>query len=77
VGGLAVSARAEPRLTRDVDLAIAAKNDQAAEACVAKRIARGYRVTTTVEQTKTGRLAPVRLRPPMRTALVVDLLFAS
>jgi hypothetical protein len=31
VGGLAVSARAEPRMTRDADLAIAVNSDQEAE----------------------------------------------
>jgi predicted nucleotidyltransferase len=77
VGGLAVSARAEPRLTRDVDLAIATRGDEDAEGCVAKLIARGYRVSATVEQIKTGRLATVRLVPPGNVSLVVDLLFAS
>lgn len=77
VGGLAVSARAEPRLTRDVDVAIAARDDAEAERRVQELVARGYRVTATVEQVKTGRLATVRLAAPGRSALVVDLLFAS
>lgn len=77
VGGLAVSVWAEPRLTRDVDLAIAATDDEAAEHRVRELVARGYRVTATVEQVKTGRLATVRLKPPSRAALVIDLLFAS
>jgi len=77
VGGLAVSARAEPRLTRDVDLAIAANDDRDAENTVRELVRRGYRVTATVEQVKTARLATVRLKPPGRSALVVDLLFAS
>jgi predicted nucleotidyltransferase len=77
VGGLAVSARAEPRLTRDVDLAIATADDADAERRVAALLARGYRLTATVEQIKTGRLATVRMEPPGRVALVVDLLFAS
>lgn len=34
VGGLAVSARAEPRLTRDVDFAIAVANDSVAESII-------------------------------------------
>jgi predicted nucleotidyltransferase len=77
VGGLAVSAWAEPRLTRDVDLAIAADDDLDAEHSVRELASRGYRVTATVEQIKTGRLATVRLKPPGRAALVIDLLFAS
>lgn len=76
VGGLAVSARAEPRLTRDVDLAVAVANDTEAERIVAKLIARGYRVRATVEQSRAGRLATVRLEPEGRS-VVLDLLFAS
>ena len=34
VGGLAVSARAEPRFTRDVDLAVAVEGDPEAESLV-------------------------------------------
>ena len=34
IGGLAVSARAEPRFTRDIDLAVAAVDDQDAGAFV-------------------------------------------
>lgn len=77
VGGLAVSARAEPRLTRDVYLAVRAEDDAAAEHVIRQLMSRGYRVTATVEQTTTGRLATARLTPPGRTKLVVDLLFAS
>jgi hypothetical protein len=69
VGGLAVSARAEPRLTRDVDLAIAVPDDAAAESLVRDLTSRGYRVVASVEQTRTKRLATIRLRPPGRTAL--------
>src|SRR5690349_5866572 len=61
VGGLAVSTRAEPRLTRDVDLAVAVDDDAAAESLVRELVARGYGVLATVEQTGTGRLATVRL----------------
>lgn len=77
VGGLAVSARAEPRLTRDVDLAIDAPDDAAAERLIRELIARGYKVKATVEQTAADRLATARLAPPGTTPLVVDLLFAS
>jgi hypothetical protein len=76
VGGLAVSARAEPRLTRDVDLAIAAASDDAAEAIVRALASRGYQVATVLEHTGTGRLATVRLRAP-DDRILVDLLFAS
>jgi len=76
IGGLAVSARAEPRFTRDADVAVAVKSDAEAEALVRGLMARGYRTVFTLEQTQVGRLATVRLEPPGGGA-VVDLLFAS
>lgn len=79
VGGLAVSARTEPRFTRDIDLVIAVADDAAAESLVHSLVADGYRVFASVEQDTTGRLASVRLTLPERSSsgVVVDLLFAS
>ena len=77
VGGLAVSARAEPRLTRDVDVAVLARADAEAERVIRELVAAGYRVLSAIEQTRTDRLATVRLLPPGAAKLVVDLLFAS
>jgi predicted nucleotidyltransferase len=79
VGGLAVSIRAEPRFTRDVDLAVAVADDAAAEALVGDLRAQGYRLETTLEQEALGRLATARLTPPGSNAagIVLDLLFAS
>ncbi len=79
VGGLAVSVRAEPRFTRDVDLAVAVENDSQAERLVAELRAVGYEILETVEQEAAGRLATARLLPPGqdRGGVVVDLLFAS
>ncbi len=79
VGGLAVSARTEPRLTRDVDLAVAVSDDDQAEATVRSLNNSGYRTLAVVEQDRAGRLATVRLVPPAATAAgaVIDLLFAS
>lgn len=79
VGGLAVSARAEPRFTRDVDLAVSVADDAQAEAIVRGLAPDGYRPVTAVEQDAVGRLATVRLSPPgnRESGLVVDLLFAS
>jgi hypothetical protein len=57
VGGLAVSARTEPRFTRDADLAVAVANDDDAEALVRHLGLRGYRVSASVEQKAVGRLA--------------------
>jgi Nucleotidyl transferase AbiEii toxin, Type IV TA system len=78
VGGLAVSTWAEPRLTRDADLAVAVADDSSAELLVAELLARGYSLLAAVEQTATGRLGTVRLvRHDDGDGVVVDLLFAS
>ncbi len=77
VGGLAVSARCEPRTTRDVDVAVAVTGDADAEALAHDMTSGGvYTIGAVIEQTKTGRLATVRLHPRMGGVLV-DLLFAS
>lgn len=79
VGGLAVSARAEPRTTRDLDVAIAVDTDREAEAIVNGLVARGYRLDTVLEQTATNRMATARLLTPGGglDSFVADLLFAS
>jgi len=75
VGGLAVSARAEVRFTRDVDLAVASTGDEDAEQLVHAMTTRGYQVRATVEQEAVGRLSTVRLLSP--AGVKVDILFAS
>jgi predicted nucleotidyltransferase len=79
IGGLAVSARAEPRFTRDVDLAVSVTDDSTAESLVNHFVSKGFVVLALVEQEAAGRLATVRLVPPGQTeeGVVVDLLFAS
>jgi predicted nucleotidyltransferase len=77
VGGLAVSARAEPRFTRDVDLAVAVSSDDEAEALVASLLRRGWVAAAVVEQQAVDRLAQVRLRSATSGPVVCDLLFAS
>lgn len=80
VGGLAVSARAEPRFTRDIDLVVAVESDAEAERVVHALSQRGYRAVVTVEQPAVGRLATVRLicpGEPSEAGLFGDLLFAS
>lgn len=79
VGGLAVSARTEPRFTRDVDVAVAVDGDAAAERLIRSLLATGYRIVATIEQEATKRLATARLVPPGGEpgGVVVDLLFAS
>ena len=77
VGGLAVSARAEPRLTRDADLAVAVADDRDAEHLIHLLQQDGYSVAAVVEQRTTGRLATVRLTNGSAHGVVTDLLFAS
>ncbi len=79
IGGLAVSARAEPRFTRDIDLAVAVDSDRAAEDLVRELRTRGYEVLAIVEQESARRLATVRLsqNSELPEGVVVDLLFAS
>jgi len=77
VGGLAVSARVEPRFTRDVDVAIMVDGDEAAENLVRSLIADGYTLFGSLDH-DSGRLATVRLTRPFEgNDVVVDLLFAS
>lgn len=79
VGGLAVSARAEPRTTRDVDVIVAVAGDKEAEHILFGLQASGYRLETVIEQVSMGRLATARLLPPdaVGRGALVDLLFAS
>lgn len=55
IGGLAVSARAEPRTTRDLDVAISVSDDREAEQTVRCFLNRGYQVEEQMEQEATGR----------------------
>jgi len=79
VGGLAVSARTEPRFTRDIDRVIAVASDLDAEGLVHDLQSRNYRVEAILEQEATARLASARLLPTAEdeTGPVLDALFAS
>jgi predicted nucleotidyltransferase len=79
IGGLAVSVRTEPRLTRDADLAVPVDGDADAEALVRALQGRGWRVLAAIEQEATRRLATVRLAigGEAISGAVIDLLFAS
>jgi predicted nucleotidyltransferase len=79
VGGLAVSARTEPRFTRDADVCVAVHTDAEAEALIQRLRQEGYDVRALIEQEAVGRIAMVRLVTTERDAqgVVLDLLFAS
>lgn len=74
-----MSARSEPRFTRDIDVAIAVTSDDDAESLVRELQQRGYRVHAIVEQEATGRLATARLLldDEDQPGIVLDALFAS
>jgi predicted nucleotidyltransferase len=75
VGGFGVSVRGEVRFTRDVDLAVTARDDADVESLVRELRARRYEVVALVEHDERARIATVRLRAP--TGIAVDLLTAS
>lgn len=79
VGGMAVAVRAEPRMTRDVDVAVVVADDPDAEALCAAMMQRGYQTFESLEHRHLGRLATMRLVAPGEglANTVVDLLFAS
>jgi hypothetical protein len=78
VGGLAVSVRAEPRMTRDVDVAISVASDIDAERIVRALRDRGYQPVELLEQEGVQRLATARMTAEGQPeGIVIDLLFAS
>jgi hypothetical protein len=74
-----VSAQAEPRFTRDIDVVVLVADDPDVERLVRDLQGRGYRVQTILEQETAARLATARLVPSGEDAggVVVDTLFAS
>lgn len=79
IGGLAVSVRAEPRTTKDLDVAIAVTDDPQAEGVIRDLMARSYRMLhEPLERTDQDRMSTVRMIALLRQGeMIVDLLFAS
>lgn len=82
IGGLAFNLRAEPRTTRDLDVAVAVADDREAEGLALGLRLRGYGdnpVQPWFEHGESRRLATVRMVSPPREGrgLDVDLMFAS
>lgn len=77
VGGFAVSARAEPRFTHDVDVCVLVDTDAQAERIALQMTGFGYSVASIVEHERFDRLATLRLVSPVPGGMPVDLLFAS
>jgi hypothetical protein len=76
VGGLAISARTEPRFTRDLDFAVAVANDDDAMQYVYRLGQLGYQTVTVLQRKIQQHLSTVRLRQRGRGPLI-DLLFAA
>ena len=77
IGGLAVSTWCDPRLTRDIDVAVSVTSDPDAERLVRDLQQRGYETIELIEQEATARLATVRLVRNAVPAILIDVLFAS
>ncbi len=77
VGGLAVSFQAIERLTKDLDLAVAVKDDLEAQKIVYEFSQLGYLTDDVFEQEDSKRMATVRMISPGVNPMFVDLLFAS
>ena len=82
VGGMAVTARARPRTTEDLDVVITVHSDREAEKVAFAFLNLGYLYLPeehALEQENGGRLMTVRLLAPGREeqGIIVDLLFAS
>lgn len=82
IGGLAVSVRAEPRTTRDLDVAVAVSGDAESERITLTLKMRGYQPFPAQPflEDHGGRLSMVRLLVPGFTeedGVVADLLFSS
>lgn len=77
VGGLAVSTWCDPRLTRDIDVAVSVSSDEDAERVVRGLQGRGYETIEIIEQEATARLATARLVRNALPAILIDVLFAS
>lgn len=70
VGGLAVTLRASPRTTADIDVMVPLPGDPQAESLIGFLISRGWRV----EREFTDREGSVRLRGPLPASETVDLM---
>lgn len=75
VGALAFGIRAEPRTTRDVDVAVAVRTERGLDDLIRYLFGRGYRQHSVLEQAGTGYLKAVRLYSPLgQESVIVDIL---
>ena len=77
VGAVAISARTEPRFTRDVDLAVAVDSDEAAERIVSGLIRTGYVLRELFQHESSGTIVTARLVHSKAQDIFTDLLFRT
>lgn len=79
VGGFAVSVRATPRLTRDIDVVVTVTSDREAEHVVRDLARLGWRILELVEREAVGRVATARLALTDENSdeVLLDVLFAA
>jgi hypothetical protein len=78
VGGFAVSYRAEPRLTRDIDITLSVTSDEEAEVIIRNISSTGLVAETVLENSVLGVISTVRLvNPSSSRKIYTDLLFRS
>lgn len=78
VGGLAVSARTEPRTTRDIDVVVAVSGDAEAEEIVRRLRGRGYIEVEVMDHRHVDRLSTVRFHHREdEVSIFHDVLFAT
>ena len=76
VGGLAMGVRADPRVTRDIDFALPASDDDQAEAQVFALQQRGF-IVDSVFVRKGGRISTVRTRHRSAPEILIDFLLSN
>ena len=76
VGGLAMGVRADPRVTRDIDLVVPAEDDASAEARIFALQQRGF-IVESVFVRDDGRLSTVRTRHRSAPDILIDVLLSN
>ena len=79
IGGFAVALRGEPRLTRDIDIAVAIESDKEVENLISSLRSSGFFLDTLLEHQSSGRISTVRLLNTEQDigGIYADLLFCS
>lgn len=76
VGGLAVGARGEPRVTRDIDFVVPSEDDAAAEQIIFAVQRRGFTVRAVFER-EGNRISTVRFTHPIAPDVFIDFLMSN